>query len=87
MGADAMLYGAAIGSVLFLILSIPVTALCRRALRERVGFEGEIKTPWFSYRLSIDTREPGDGDSGRARRAGDTHDPPCRSRSTIRQRR
>jgi hypothetical protein len=74
MGADAMLYGAAIGSVLILILSIPVTVLCRRALRERVRFEGEIKTPWFSYRLRTETREPRDGDSGRACRWADARD-------------
>jgi hypothetical protein len=75
LGADATLYAAAIGSVLFLVLSVPVIVLCQRALREHVGFEGEIKTPWFSYRLRTDAPKSGDGDSRRASRAADAGDP------------
>jgi hypothetical protein len=63
IGADAMLFGAAIGPALVLVLSVPVTVLYRRVLRGRGRSEVEIKALWFSYHLSIDTREPGDRES------------------------
>jgi hypothetical protein len=78
MGAETMLYGAVFGSVLILGLSVSVIVLCRRALREHVGFEGEIKTPWFSYRLSTGSTRilnSGDGDSVRARRRAEALGP------------
>jgi hypothetical protein len=68
MSANVPLIAVAVGAVLAVIDRLAVIVLCRKALREGVEFDGQVKTFGHSLKLTVQAAEvqlrPEDSTSG-----------------------